>query len=147
MDQNNPFGEYLKGALAGKNIESPARVGECPDSFDEFPEGAFFQLVVPPAVVAGSSHEISVRVRNCLPGGARGNVTLQGEEIDRGTSYDFQAPFAIEPAQQGTCLVFVWAVPRLPTKVKWSATVSITGQTGVDSPVRSAMTIVTRPTH
>jgi hypothetical protein len=147
MDQKNLLGEYLQGALAGKMIESPAKVGDCPESLDSFPKDAFVHIVVPVAASTGSNQKVTVRVRNYQAGRAQGVVTLQGEELDRGTSYDFQAPFTIDSDQQVARIVFNWAVPVFPTKVKWSASVAFEGQMGVGLSECSAATIVTRPMH
>jgi len=147
MDRKNPLGEYLQGALAGKMIVSPAKVRECPRGDDVFPNDTLVQVVVPPAVTIGSTHEITVRVRNYKPGQARGEVTLHGEDLDRGTAYDFQAPFRVEPDQPGACIVFSWTVPRYPTKVKWSASIAFDGQMGIGMSGCTAATLVTRPMH
>jgi hypothetical protein len=142
MDQKNQMGEYLQGALAGKMIESPARVSECPDGFENFPRDVYIHVTVPTVVAKGSHNEISILVKNYQAGATRGVVTLQGEDLDRRTDYDFQAPFTIAPQQPGTCLVFTWPVPRFPAKIEWSASVTFEGQRGLGQPGCSATTRV-----
>jgi len=145
MDLKHPLNEYLQGALAGKMIESPARVGECPTDNNSFPGGAVVQIIAPPVVTTGSSHEVSVRIRNAQSVRAKGVVALQGEDLDRDISYDFQAPFHIAPDQPGAGIVFSWAVPRFRSKIKWSASVTFDGQTCVGLKGRSTTTQVTEP--
>jgi hypothetical protein len=142
MDQKNQLGTYLQGALAGKMIESPAKVSECPDGFENFPQDVYIHVAVPTLVTAGSHHNISIRVRNLQAGRTKGVVTLQGEDLDHRTDYDFQAPFKIEPQQPGTCIVFNWSVPRFPAKIKWHASVSFEGPFGLGQPSSSATTRV-----
>lgn len=145
MDLKHPLGEYLQGALAGKMIENPAKVDECTTDHKSFPKDAVVQVVVPPVVTTGSSHEVSVRIRNAQSAWTKGVVALQGEDLERDFSYEFQAPFHIAPDQPGACIVFSWAVPRYRSKIKWSASVAFDGQTGVGLTGSSITTQVTNP--
>lgn len=145
MDLKQPLGEYLQGALAGKMIESPAKVDECTTDNEFFPMDAVVQVVVPPVVTTGSSHEVSVRIRNAQSVWTKGVVTLQGEDLDRDCSYEFQAPFHIAPDQPGACIVFSWAVPRFRSKIKWSASATLDGRMGVGLSGSSTTTRVTEP--
>ena len=145
MNSKHPFGEYLQGALAGKMIESPAKVAECPIDQESFPRDALVQIVVPPIVTTGSSQEISVRIRNAQAEGIKGVVTLQGEDLNRDIGYDFQAPFLITPGQPAACIVFSWPVPRFRSKIKWSASFTLDGQIGSSLSVDSTTTLVTEP--
>lgn len=145
MNSKHPFGEYLQGALAGKMIESPAKVGECPIDHESFPQDALVQIVVPPVVTTGSFQDISVRIRNAQTEGIKGVVTVQGEDLNRDIGYDFQAPFLISPGQPGACIVFSWAVPRFRSKIKWSASVTLDGQISSSLSGGSTTTLVTEP--
>lgn len=147
MDQNENFGQYLKGALAGKSIEKPTTPRGCAESFDNFPEDGLVDVSLPAVVSVCSSQQIRVRIRNFESGRVSGVVSLIGEETDRGTVYDFQAPIVIEADQRGTCVYFNWAVPGYPTKVRWSASVSFENRMGVGLSNCTASTMVTKPVH
>lgn len=147
MDQNENFGQYLKGALAGKSIEKPTSPRGCAESFDDFPDDGFVDVSLPPVVSVSTNQQIKVRIRHFESGRVSGLVSLIGEETDRGTVYDFQAPIVIEADQQGTCIIFNWAVPSFPTKVRWSASVSFENRMGVGLSNCSASTLVSKPVH
>lgn len=147
MGQKNRLVEYLQGALAGKMIENSARVDAYAANLAPWPGEAFIQVHVPPATTTGSREDIIVRIRNYQSTAVSGVVTLLGEDLVRGMTYDFQAPFKIDFGQPEACIVFRWGVPRFPTKIQWSASIDFDGQMGVGLSRCTVATIVTDPAH
>jgi hypothetical protein len=145
MDLKTQLGEYLQGALAGKLIENPAKVSESPGLFENFPRDAFIRVAAPLTVSVDSHQEISILIKNCRSGAVGGIVALRGEEHERGTIYDFQTAFTINPQQPGTCVTFNWSSPRFPTKITWTTSVVLAGQMGIGLPGCSATTVVVLP--
>jgi len=147
MDTKDSLGYYLKGALAGKNIESPAKIGECRGCIKDAPKdlGAFISS--PEQVTTGAEVPVCVRVNNIWGENCQGRVLLQGEDLARNASYEFQASFTLQQHSEGTCITFTWRAPRYATRVQWSATVTIEGRMGVDLPSCSAITNITPPLH
>lgn len=147
MDSKNSLGYYLQGALAGKLIESPAKVGACRGCFKDAPKGQGVYVSSPETVAIGAEASICVRVNNVRDENCQGRVQLVGEDLARNASYEFQAAFTLQQGSEGTCITFTWRAPRYATRVEWAATVTIEGRMGVDLPSGSGTTNVTPPLH
>lgn len=147
MDTKDSLGYYLKGALAGKLIESPAKIGACRGCFKDAPKDQWVYISSPETVTVGSEVAVCVRVNNVRNVDCQGRVQLVGEDLAHNASYEFQAPFTLQQGSDGVCITFSWRPPRYATRVQWSATVTIEARMGVDLPTCSGTTIVTSPLH
>jgi len=147
MDSKDSLGYYLQGALAGKMIESPAKVGECRGCAKEAPRELGAYISSPEQVTTGEEVHICVRINNIWSEHCQGRVQLQGEDRARNASYEFQAAFTLQQHSDGICITFTWRAPRYATRVEWSATVTMEGRMGVDLPSCSGVTSVTPPLH
>jgi len=142
MDKEHPLGEYLKGALAGKLIDSNARRLDCEGHPDPEDASSVLQLDAPDVLAVHSRQDLCVHVRNFSSRPAKGTLLLKGDETARGVSYAFDAPFELSETDGHCCISFAWRAPAYPTRIKWSASVQFESQMGFSLPECSAATVV-----
>jgi hypothetical protein len=147
MNGKDSLGYYLKGALAGKNIDSPAKVGECRECYKGIDSELAVYVSAPQLVTVGDEVNVCVRINNFLNQSSTGRVVLQGEDLDRGATYDFQSNFCLKQGCAGSCITFRWRAPRHAALVKWSATVHFDEKMGVGLPDCTGTTTVSLPLH
>ena len=147
MNRSDSLGYYLKGALAGKLIDSPANVGECRHCSKGADSDSAIFVQAPGEVSAGESVNVCVRINNFLERTGKGCVVLQGEDLERGTNYYFHASFNMDQDCDGTCVTFRWRAPVHATQIKWSTTIQFDKKMGIGVPDCTRMTTVFPPLH
>lgn len=142
MSQEQHLDEYLKGALAGKFIDSVGRQVECQTVFSTHETGDVLQLKAPEHLSTSSRLDLCVCVRNFLQRKTCGTLLLRGEDVSRGATYEFEAPVRFDADGPACCIAFNWKAPSYATRVKWSASVHLENQMGLSMPVCSGTTVV-----
>jgi len=144
MDREHSLGEYLKGALAGKLIDSSVRRASCEEQRTARENSSVLRLDAPEVLVVHSRQDLCVHVNNFSSRPARGTLLLRGDETVRGVSYEFDALFELDADDGHCCISFPWRAPAYPTRIKWSASVHFESQMGFSLPECSAATVVVR---
>ncbi len=145
MEREQKLGDYLKGALAGKLIDSGSRRVEDNDPSLAIDGSRVLQLDVPAKLLVQQQQELCVHVRNFSSRAARGILLLTGEETARGVSYEFDAPFELKDSGDHCCIAFTWRAPAYSTCIHWSASVQFDEQMGFSLSDCSAATLVEDP--